>query len=602
MYREYFGMTEKPFSLAPDPRFLLMTPRHKEALAHLLFGMTEEGGFVLLTGEVGTGKTTLCRTMLEQVPDAVDVALVLNPKQTSVELLASICDELGAPYPQGATSPKHLTDVLNRHLLDAHAKGRRTVLIVDEAQNLDSEVLEQVRLLTNLETTREKLLQIILIGQPELKSLMSRRELRQLAQRITARCHLTPLTREETAAYIRHRLEIAGAGRPLFTPRAIRLIHRISGGIPRLINIICERALLGAYAHQRQNINRALVRTAASEVLEKKTRPLYARSLAWAPVVLLLVAVGLGWRIQPWFPMQRLPVLESMADVRARPPAEAPIAVSASEKRGPHSAPGSERPVPLPDPLPETLERTAGLDIPEPMKTSRPEYPDLRGLLLGGTVRTDTDAAFGTLFGLWGEDHNGLPGKTACEKALAVGLRCLHDRGNWTALRHYGRPAILELIDQDRQLHDVVAVGLNDEEVTLDFSGLEMRLPRRQVEPFWYGDFVLLWRPPPLRSMLVRPGSAGPDVLWLRERLRQIDGADGGASGRDRSPVFDEGLRKRVLEFQRARALEADGMVGEKTLIQLTAAGNSPVGPLLKETPGPKNSFPPPGDSAGAGR
>src|SRR5210317_846476 len=210
MYLEHFNLTERPFSITPDPRFLYMSARHREALAHLLYGLSEGGGFVQLTGEVGTGKTTICRCLLEQVPDNVDIALVLNPKVTSTELIATVCDELGIEYPAGDSSIKALTDELNRYLLDAHARGRRTVLILDEAQNLSADVLEQVRLLTNLETSTQKLLQIVLIGQPELRSLLAREDMRQLSQRVTARYHLDPISREEAGAYIKHRLQICG--------------------------------------------------------------------------------------------------------------------------------------------------------------------------------------------------------------------------------------------------------------------------------------------------------------------------------------------------------------------------------------------------------
>ena len=198
MYLEYFNLTERPFSITPDPRFLYMSARHREALAHLLYGLGDGGGFVQLTGEVGTGKTTICRCLLEQIPDNVDLALVLNPKVTAIELIATVCDELGVSYDEKDVSVKSLTDVLNRYLLDAYARGRHTVLIIDEAQNLSADVLEQVRLLTNLETSTQKLLQIILIGQPELRTLLAREDMRQLAQRVTARYHLEPISREET--------------------------------------------------------------------------------------------------------------------------------------------------------------------------------------------------------------------------------------------------------------------------------------------------------------------------------------------------------------------------------------------------------------------
>jgi general secretion pathway protein A len=267
MYWEYFGFEENPFSISPDPRYLYMSKRHQEALAHLVYGIGEAGGFVLLSGEVGTGKTTICRSLIEQLPDTVDLAFVLNPRLNEVELLATICDEMGVAYPPENPTLKVLVDRLNEHLLDAHARGRQPVLIIDEAQNLSPDVLEQIRLLTNLETTKRKLLQIFLIGQPELKALLKRQGLRQLDQRITARYHLTPLTLNETAAYIRHRLQVGGNTEDIFGPSAVRAVFRLSRGVPRLINTLCDRCLLGAYAENKRKVDARLVESASTEVL-----------------------------------------------------------------------------------------------------------------------------------------------------------------------------------------------------------------------------------------------------------------------------------------------------------------------------------------------
>ncbi|MBW1816585.1 MAG: AAA family ATPase [Deltaproteobacteria bacterium] len=621
MYRAYFGLKHKPFSLVPDPRFLFMSPRHKEALAHLLFGMGEGGGFVLLTGEVGTGKTTLCRSMLEQVPPTVDVALVLNPKQTAAELLGTICDELNVAYPPGTAGAKQLTDILNRHLLEVHEKGRATVLVLDEAQNLDIETLEQIRLLTNLETTSEKLLQIILIGQPELKSMMGRPELRQLAQRITARCHLDPLSKDETAAYIRHRLEIAGATRPLFAGGALRLIYKISNGIPRLINVICDRAILGAYAHRRQTINRALVRTAASEVLDKKWKPLFRRPLGWGIAILLLLAIGLSWRLSPWSGLLNLPVFQENREAAVPEPVETPAGAQPSpppqRDESPErpdsglntevetSAPEEAAPPDGQPSLPPQQGNSSGLQeselnanveasapeeaVPpaEPPSVSEPdpEAVNLIDLLKSGTVETSTAAAFETIFRLWDVDFDPKPDKTACDAALAAGLRCHHDRGNWNTLAHYGRPAVLELSDEARRLYLVVATALNDRDVTLGFSGREVTLPPSQVERMWWGDFIILWKPPPLKSLLIRPGSSGPDVRWLKGRLNKAEGLPPGGPEGEEDPVFDDDVTLRVMAFQSAHALKSDGVVGEQTLIQLTAAGNDASGPLLSRIP-----------------
>ena len=274
MYTSFFGLSEKPFAITPDPRYLYLSERHAEALAHLLYGINESGGFIQLTGEVGTGKTTVVRTLLSRVPHHADVAVILNPRVTPAEFLLTICEELGLTIAAGDRgSVKQMVDVLNRRLLEAHAEGRRIIVLVDEAQNLAIDVLEQVRLLTNLETPTQKLLQIILIGQPELRELLDRTDLRQLAQRITGRYHLKPLSREETKGYVRHRLRVAGASEEIFTPAALSEVHRLSQGVPRVINVACDRALLGAYTEDSRRITAALVRRAAGEVYGRRFLP-----------------------------------------------------------------------------------------------------------------------------------------------------------------------------------------------------------------------------------------------------------------------------------------------------------------------------------------
>src|SRR6202158_2211257 len=290
MYLSFFGLNEKPFAITPDPRYLYLSERHAEALAHLLYGINESGGFIQLTGEVGTGKTTVVRTLLSRVPHHADVAVILNPRVTPVEFLLTICEELGLAIAEAdRNSVKQMVDALNRRLLNAHAEGRRIIVLVDEAQNLSFDVLEQVRLLTNLETPTQKLLQIILIGQPELRELLDRTDLRQLAQRITGRYHLKPLSREETQGYVRHRLRVAGATGEIFTPAALRELHRLSSGIPRVINVCCDRALLGAYTQEQRQLGPALVRRAAGEVYGRRFAP---RWLRWGVGALVLAAAA----------------------------------------------------------------------------------------------------------------------------------------------------------------------------------------------------------------------------------------------------------------------------------------------------------------------
>src|SRR3974390_543652 len=297
MFLSFFGLNEKPFAITPDPRFLYLSERHAEALAPLFYCINESGGFSQLTGEVGTGKTTVVRTLLSRVPHHADVAVILNPRITPAEFLLTICEELGVVIADAdRSSVKQMVDALNRRLLSAHAEGRRIIVLVDEAQNLSVDVLEQVRLLTNLETPTQKLLQIILIGQPELRDLLDRTELRQLAQRITGRYHLKPLSREETKGYVRHRLRVAGSTEELFTPGALGELHRLSLGIPRVINVTCDRALLGAYTRETRKITAALVRRAAGEVYGKRFVPTWLGWLAGSlGVAALAGALFFSW-------------------------------------------------------------------------------------------------------------------------------------------------------------------------------------------------------------------------------------------------------------------------------------------------------------------
>ena len=575
MYSAYFGLTENPFSLTPDPRFLFMSQRHREALAHLLYGMGERGGFVLLTGEVGTGKTTLCRSLLEQVPEGVEVALVLNPKQTALELVASLCDELNVSYPPATESLKVLIDLLNLHLLEIHAKGRRTVLIIDEAQNLSTDVLEQVRLLTNLETTTQKLLQILLIGQPELQTMMAQPELRQLGQRITARYHLPPLLLNETAAYIQHRLEVAGCKRNLFTKGTLHLVHRLSGGVPRVINTICDRALLGAYAKQRDRVNRRLARKAASEVMGPGLLLRPRRLFGWAVALLVLLILGAGWQFLDWpiIPKQAIVTEEKLPKSA---PAVGPAGGEVPLERGEENVEAQATP-------PESLETNVTSDSSGEAETEDAgDASTIVGdLLEAGEVKTDKDSAFAILFKQWQTVYPVLPGMTICERATKGGLRCFNGRGNWTTLRNLNRPVILELIDGNQRRHYAAVVLMEERDITLDFGTQQVTLDRAGIEPFWFGDFTILWRPAPLDSSVIKERDTGHDVLWLRSQLDRLEGTQGRPDAPSPSPLFDDMLKRRVMDFQRAHFVKADGIVGEQTLIQLNTGTADHFIPLL---------------------
>lgn len=550
MYAAYFGLKDNPFSITPDPGYLYLSPHHQEALAHLLYGTGEGGGFVQLTGEVGTGKTTLIRTLVEQHIEKLDIALCLNPRLTVEELVAGICDELRIAYPQPYTL-KSLIDALNAHLLNTHAQGRRTVLIIDEAQSLSRAVLEQVRLLTNLETHRHKLLRIILVGQPELQRLLEDPDLRQLAQRITARYHLMPLSRQETAAYILHRLRVAGGREDLFTRGALRGIYRLTGGIPRLINIICDRALLGAYSRGLKQVNRATLRRAARETLPGPAAG--ATALRPRPVFVIagvaVAALAAGWYWPGWVPA--LPALETAASFATLSPAP------------------SERPARVTQTFsPPALDaRTA------PAVQAMPE--DIEALLADTPAADD---ALARLLSLWGEKGDTSSGIAPCEQVKRYNLRCLTGRADWEELRRYNRPALLNLVLGQATVRQVVLRSLEGQTATLDLAGRSVQTELARLEPLWSGDYLLLWRPQ-TGPALIGPGATGEPVTWLRQRLALAEGRDPGQE--PPLTVFDLALKERVQDFQRANALQPDGVVGQRTMALLSNLAPGPGTPLL---------------------
>jgi len=563
-YLAHFGLREPPFAITPDPRYLLMAQRHREALALLLYGVGAAGGLVQLTGEVGTGKTTLCRALLERVPPHVDVALVLNPTLTAPELLATVCDELRIAYP-GTASVKVLVDALYRYLLEAHAAGRRTVLVIDEAQNLAAEVLEQLRLLTNLETARDKLLQIILIGQPELIQLLERKDLRQVAQRITARCHLTPFSEAETRACIVHRLQVAGQSAPIFTERALREVHRLSGGVPRLVNVICDRALLGGFAHDRLQIDHAIVRKAAGEVRGRAGRLVLSRRLVWAGALVLLAAASLT-AVAVFGPVRSSDVTARLQALGAHR-SSAPLDAGGSRP----APPGAAAPGPLATPPPLAASAKTGERIPGGPST-------LAALLGSPALAADMPSAFKTLYARWGIALRSVSGTLDCEQARTYGLRCLSRTGDWSQLRGFDLPAVIELLTPTDQRRYATVVALSGDGVTVALGGREWSVPTLELDPYWRGSFTLLWRPPAIGALPLALGLHGHDVEVLRQRLAQVDGQ---VSALPNGSLYDEALRRRVIAFQQSRSLRPDGVAGEETIAHLVTVSAGPTLPLL---------------------
>ena len=467
MYLSHFGLREPPFSITPDPRFVHLGEGHRDALAHLLFGIDKGGGggFVQLTGEVGTGKTTLCRLLLEQLPAHARVALVLNPRQTPVELLETICEELRIDVEGRRGSIKALVDALNTFLLEAYAQGLRVVLIVDEAQDLSVEALEQVRLLTNLETDTQKLLQVILIGQPELRELLAREDLRQLAQRITARFHLMPLDAAGSERYLRHRYAVAGGNRLPFDKAALRRLHHYSGGVPRLLNVLAERSLLAGYARDQHEIGATLVDLAAREAL-----PPPARRRGWLPALALAAVIAvaaLGW----W---------------------QWPGAVSGPSSRATRESPAIVAPAVAAPAHPAAASATPAVPEPEPA----PEIPLLdAGAFADAIAATDDDASWSALLGDWvlPSTPSDLAIARACAPRLADGVHCLRARGSLDQLVAIGRPVLLPM-HSGRANTWAVLRGSDAHRVRLQLGEDVIDVPRTLLRQAWNGQYVAIWR------------------------------------------------------------------------------------------------------------
>ena len=564
MYVSFFGLQQAPFSIAPDPRYLFMSERHREALAHLLYGVGGGGGFVLLSGEIGAGKTTVCRCFLEQVPAGCQVAYIFNPKLTVTELLQSVCDEFGINVPAQPASlatVKTYIDLLNTHLLAAHAQGRQCVLVIDEAQNLSAEVLEQLRLLTNLETNERKLLQIILIGQPELRDMLAGAGLEPLAQRVIARYHLGPLTAPETAAYLAHRLAVAGrSGAVPFDAAALRRIHQRSGGVPRRINLLADRALLGAYAEGRAQVGRRIIDRAAAEVFGTGRAPQGAGRWRWrwaavagAGLVGGALLALLALRVGPWGRLGAEPVVPGLAAAQASavgPAARRPASALAAPAGA--SAEASVAPASAGTPL-----------SAKPMVAALPELDLALGLVM---FPTDEAPAWRSMAALWGVDAAALGDADPCQAVRAHQLRCFRtSSGTLALLRQLDRPALLQLHGPGAQVRVARLVGLGSQRAVLATDGQVVSVPVDALARVWRGGFATLWRTPVGYIDLLQSGARGLAVDSLAQRLAVVQRAPPPPPGQSLSGA----LAERLAGFQVAQSLRPDGIAGPTTFMQL---------------------------------
>jgi general secretion pathway protein A len=533
MYADFFKLKQNPFSIAPDPRFLFMSDRHREALAHLLYGVSGGGGFVLLTGEVGAGKTTVCRCFLEQIPPNCHVGYIFNPKLTALEMLKTVCDEFHIEVDSNTASTKTYVDALNNFLLEAHANGRHSVLIIDEAQSLSAEVLEQLRLLTNLETNERKLLQIILIGQPELRDLLARPDLRQLAQRVIARYHLDSLSPSETARYVQHRLAVAGIAATSPLPLSLmKQVHALTLGVPRRINLLCDRALLGAYAEGKATVTRKILTKAASEVFGAPDSPVSPMRWRYALFIALggvTIAAATAVTVMNLPQNKHNVAVAAVAPVRAAPVAPAPV-----------------------KPIIAAVEVATPLDLDQPLPA----------------IASDMQSAYRELAKQWGHT---LADGDACQQLQDAALRCYVSNKGFAEIRQLDRPVLLNLRDAAGQPAYALLNGLSDTQANLTLDGKRYVVSLLALNQHFQGDFVSLWKVPEDFRERVRHGDQGKDIDWLASQLAKLNGKPVPAA----NAPFEQDLENQVKLFQSAQGLQADGLVGPKTLMQLNRATGS---------------------------
>jgi general secretion pathway protein A len=578
MYEQFFGLQDEPFRLTPDPRYLFLSPKHAEALAHLRLGLTESSGFVCITGEVGTGKTTLLRSFLTELGPNITAAYAFVPSPSAVELLRTICREFGLAVT--GHNQAELTDALYAYLVAQHAAGRRCVVALDEAQALSIELLEQIRLLLNLETATQKLLCIVLVGQPQLRKLLLNPELAQLNQRITLRWHLGPLSYRETAAYVQHRLVVAGGGRDthLFTRPALRLLHSVSGGVPRLINMIAHRALLAAFVARETRVDRGLVARAYREIqavpLPGTLSPGRKAALAAAGLAIGVSLVAFGTplldRVLDVLPLAGTP--QSTADAAGDGDAAEPPAVVAALQQ-PVSAPPELVPTPVAAATVAPVTRPA----PPPLLDATELTVSLTAQDAGASARAATDAVLAA----WGEQPPESGGSDPSEgiesTAWRHGLQALTLTANSSMLRLLDLPAVVVLSAPGGKGPRYVALtGMEASRVVVSVDGVTRTMDAELFEQVWSGEAHVLWRDFAGLGPVLRLGARGLAVVRLQNLLRQV-----GALPREPTGTFDAATESAVRTFQRTHLLEADGIAGPLTDIVLYGAAGGYSRPTL---------------------
>ncbi|QMU60528.1 MAG: AAA family ATPase [Gammaproteobacteria bacterium] len=598
MFGQYFNIDESVFSIAPNPKYLFLSKQHEEALAHLIYGVTRKGGFVCLTGDIGTGKTTICRCMFEQLPENTDIAFVINPKFSPMELLASICDELHIGYSPFQPSIREYVKKLNTYLVEAHSRGRNTALVIDEAQNLSIEALEHVRALTNLETNEQKLLQIILIGQPELKTLLAKPELEQVNQRITARFHIGPLSLNESNHYINHRLLVAGAKEKIFSAANIKQIYRLSKGVPRRINILCDRVLLVAYTIRKSKISSQIITQSAEEVFGDVPvySNLFPKALAASIFVVLISALGV-FAFQNYM-IDSPAIQSSLAVFSENKIALTPDAdevktfigdVTEVVKAEVKSAEVSEvnfastiKAEKLIINQKEINERkanyvTKNIAKSEPIKVNvsapvKDVVKEVKKSTLENNAPklvsnekvlqfTGYGKAYQQLFRLWAVDYSSTE-VSPCEHAFNNQLHCYQSKGSIKNIIGLNRPVLLKSKSELYEPSYMVVVSIEGDYAIVSEKGDYQLVAISDIEANWSGEFEMLWRPLRAGVSYIKPGQKGKAVALLDQKLAKLQGRKSLTS---HPFVYSEDLVNQVRAFQIANKLPSDGVVGPIT-------------------------------------
>ena len=543
MYYDYFGLKDAPFSIAPNPEYLFMTARHQEALAHLYHGIKSDAGFVLLTGDIGTGKTTICRSFLSELPDNVAVAFILNPFLGGRELLMTICEELDIRDVDKKASLRSLTQLIHKRLLENYANGLTTILLIDEAQHINLKVLELIRLLTNLETNKQKLLKIILVGQPELNDHIAKPELVQLAQRITARYHIGSLNLDEVSSYINYRLNIAGSidGVNIFPPGIMKTLYKMTGGVPRVINALCDRALLGVYSQNKRQVDKGILKTALTEISGQKKKSSLPFSFRWLALGLVVATVA----ISSWILGQNYQASKTFeTELTALPNGQS---------------------------IAKPIEQTPTLNSAEvPVIFSDKQYLDkesaLDQLIRGLYIPTNRNFS-------------------QCVDIESLDWRCesLSDV-SWDTFIGINRPAVVSLNDAGQRFSIVItnkegerfAVLYNDQLTWVDAS---------TIQSLWDNEIVFLWQPPENFTSYIYFDSSPDLINWLANAFSIIDGQTQPLA----SDNFNSLLKQRVSLFQEDNQLNVDGIAGRDTILRINEALGiakvleKPATPLLSQ-------------------